>query len=46
MAAHKPLYRSLYFQVIVAIVIYIIQAARNRAAGVDLAMLYREIPPD
>ena len=32
--------------VIVAIVIYIIQAARNRAAGVDLAMLYREIPPD
>ena len=28
--------------VVVAIVIYIIQAARNRAAGVDLAMLYRE----
>jgi hypothetical protein len=32
--------------VVVAIVIYIIQAVRNRAAGVDLAMLYREIPPD
>jgi amino acid transporter len=32
--------------VVVAIVIYVIQAARNRAAGVDLAMLYREIPPD
>jgi APA family basic amino acid/polyamine antiporter len=32
--------------VVVAVVIYIIQAARNRAAGVDLAMLYHEIPPD
>ncbi len=31
---------------VVAILIYIVQAARNRAAGVDLAMMYREIPPE
>ena len=28
------------------ILIYIIQAVRNRAKGIDLAMLYHEIPPD
>lgn len=28
------------------IVIYIVQAARRRAAGVDSAMMYREIPPE
>ncbi|HXY72903.1 MAG TPA: APC family permease [Actinomycetota bacterium] len=32
--------------VIVAIIIYVIQMIRNRRAGVDLAMLYHEIPPD
>jgi amino acid transporter len=32
--------------VVVAIVIYVVQALRNRAKGVDLSMLYREIPPD
>jgi amino acid transporter len=32
--------------VAVAIVIYVVQALRNRAKGVDLSMLYREIPPD
>ncbi len=31
---------------VVAIVVYVIQAVRNRRAGVDLAMLYQEIPPD
>lgn len=30
----------------VAIVIYVIQAARRRAQGVDVAMMYREIPPE
>ncbi|MGQ0670357.1 MAG: APC family permease [Actinomycetota bacterium] len=30
----------------VGIVIYFIQAARRRAAGVDVAMMYREIPPE
>ena len=30
----------------VAIVIYIVQTIRNRAAGVDLAMMYQEIPPE
>lgn len=29
-----------------AVVIYIIQAARRRAQGVDVAMMYREIPPE
>ncbi len=29
-----------------AIVIYLIQAARRRAQGVDVAMMYREIPPE
>ncbi len=29
-----------------AIVIYAIQSVRNRAAGVDVAMMYREIPPE
>lgn len=32
--------------VVIAIVVYAIQAARNRAAGVDVAMMYREIPPE
>ena len=27
-------------------VIFIIMAARNRAAGVDTAMMYRQIPPE
>jgi basic amino acid/polyamine antiporter, APA family len=31
---------------VIAIVIYVIQNIRNRAAGVDIAMLYQEIPPD
>jgi amino acid transporter len=31
---------------VVAILIYIVQALRNRAAGVDLGMMYREIPPE
>jgi amino acid transporter len=30
----------------VAIVIYAVQAARNRASGVDVGLLYHEIPPD
>lgn len=30
----------------VAIVVYIVQTLRNRAAGVDLAMMYKEIPPE
>jgi amino acid transporter len=29
-----------------AVVIYLIQAARRRAAGVDVAMMYRQIPPE
>lgn len=29
-----------------AIVIYVIQAARRRAAGVDSSLLYKEIPPE
>lgn len=32
--------------VVVAILIYVVQNVRNRMAGVDMAMLYREIPPD
>jgi amino acid transporter len=32
--------------VVVAILIYIVQAVRNRAAGVDVAMMYKEIPPE
>ncbi len=28
------------------VLIYLVQAIRNRAKGIDLAMLYREIPPD
>ncbi len=31
---------------VLAILIYIVQALRNRAAGVDLAMMYQEIPPE
>jgi amino acid transporter len=31
---------------VIAVVIYVIQNIRNRAAGVDIAMLYQEIPPD
>lgn len=34
------------FLVAVAVVVYIIQAIRNRAAGVDVAMMYRVIPPE
>jgi amino acid transporter len=30
----------------VGVVIYVIQAARRRAQGVDVAMMYREIPPE
>jgi amino acid transporter len=29
-----------------AIVIYVVQAARNRSEGIDMTMLYRAIPPD
>ena len=32
--------------VVVAIVIYAVMAVRNRAKGVDMAMMYREIPPE
>lgn len=32
--------------VIVGIVWYVIQAARNRAAGVDTRLMYQQIPPD
>jgi amino acid transporter len=32
--------------IIIAIVIFIIMAVRNRAAGVDTAMMYRQIPPE
>ena len=28
------------------IVVYLIQAARNRAAGIDTGLMYQEIPPD
>jgi len=31
---------------IVAVAVYVVQAVRNRRAGVDLGMLYQEIPPD
>ena len=31
---------------VLAILIYIVQSIRNRAAGVDLGMMYREIPPE
>jgi amino acid transporter len=34
------------FLVALAIVIYVIQAVRNRAAGVDTAMMYKVIPPE
>ncbi len=34
------------FLVAVAIVVYVIQAIRNRAAGVDTAMMYKVIPPE
>jgi hypothetical protein len=27
-------------------VIYVIQAVRRRAAGVDVGVMYREIPPE
>lgn len=32
--------------VIVGIVIYAIQAMRNRAAGIDTSLMYQELPPD
>lgn len=32
--------------IVIAIVIYIVMAARNRAGGVDTAMMYKEIPPE
>lgn len=32
--------------IVIAVVIFIIMAARNRAAGVDTAMMYRQIPPE
>jgi APA family basic amino acid/polyamine antiporter len=31
---------------VIAVVIYVVQNLRNRAAGVDTSMLYSEIPPD
>ncbi len=31
---------------VIGILIYVVQAIRNRAKGIDMAMLYREIPPD
>jgi basic amino acid/polyamine antiporter, APA family len=34
------------FVIVLAIVIYAIQAFRNRAAGVDTAMMYKVIPPE
>ena len=34
------------FLVVVAVIIYVIQALRNRAAGVDTAMMYKVIPPE
>ncbi|HYM51442.1 MAG TPA: amino acid permease [Candidatus Limnocylindrales bacterium] len=34
------------FLVVVAIVVYIIMAIRNRVAGVDTAMMYQVIPPE
>jgi hypothetical protein len=34
------------FFFIIGIMIYIIQRIRNAMAGVDIRMLYREIPPD
>jgi amino acid transporter len=32
--------------IVIAVVFFIIMAARNRAAGVDTAMMYRQIPPE
>jgi amino acid transporter len=32
--------------IVVAVVIYVVMAMRNRAKGVDMAMMYREIPPE
>lgn len=32
--------------IVIAVVIFIVMAARNRAAGVDTAMMYRQIPPE
>ncbi|HXF37082.1 MAG TPA: APC family permease [Actinomycetota bacterium] len=32
--------------VVVAVVIYVLQWVRNRARGIDLSMMYREIPPE
>ena len=31
---------------VVAIIIYIIVAIKNRASGVEMSMLYKELPPD
>jgi len=31
---------------VIAILIYLVQNVRNRVAGVDMALLYKEIPPD
>ena len=32
--------------VVLAVVFYIVQAARNRSAGVDTRLMYQQIPPD
>jgi hypothetical protein len=32
--------------VVVGIVIYVIQAARNRARGIDTSLMYQQLPPD
>ncbi len=32
--------------VVVAIIIYIIRSAQNRAKGIDLSLLYKSVPPD
>jgi amino acid transporter len=40
---------GIFFTILVigaALVIYVVQAWRNRAAGVDTALMYQQIPPD
>jgi hypothetical protein len=32
--------------VVIAIIIYIVRDAQNRAKGIDLALLYKTVPPD
>ncbi len=34
------------FLLVVGAVIYVVQAARNRAAGIETGLMYQEIPPD